>query len=66
MAARYMVVVWSGIDVLSVLLRVVRGVLSGVVVWSGVAALVSYLRVVRGAGVSVVTIWYGVDVLSIA
>src|SRR5208337_3247864 len=39
-AARYVAVVWSGVDVLTKFLRVVRGaVVSVVVVWSGVDAL---------------------------
>src|SRR5512135_1837474 len=59
------VVVWSGVDVLTNLLRVVRGaVVSVVVVWSGVDVLTSFLRVVRGAVVSVVVVWSGVDVLT--
>ena len=38
-AARYVVMVWSGVDVLINFLRVVRGAgVSGVVIWSGVAA----------------------------
>ena len=61
-AAHYMVVVWSGIDVLSILSRVVRGVVSGVVVCSGVAALVDFSRVARGV-VSGVVVWSAIDVL---
>src|SRR5271165_971201 len=64
-AARYGVMVWSGVDVLSNLLRVVRGsVVSVVVVWSGVDVLTNFLPVVRGAVVSVVVVWSGVDVLT--
>ena len=66
-AARYVVVVWSGIDVLINFLRVVRGaVVPVVVVWSGVDVLTNFLPVVGGAAVCVVTILYGVDVLSMA
>src|SRR5271165_6808543 len=65
--ARYGVMVWSGVDVLSNLLRVVRGAVAPVVVvWSGVDVLTDSLPVVRGAVVCVVTILYGVDVLSMA
>ena len=49
-AARYGVAVWSGVDVLTNFLRVVRGpVVSVVVVWSGVDVLTNFLPVVRGA-----------------
>ena len=66
-AARYVVMVWSGVDVLANFLRVVRGaVVSVVMVWSGVDVLTDSLPVVRGAVVCVVTILYGVDVLSMA
>ena len=48
--ARYGVTVWSGVDVLTNFLRVVRGpVVSVVVVWSGVDVLTNFLPVVRGA-----------------
>src|SRR5208283_5355207 len=64
-AARYVVTVWSGVDVLSNLLRVVRGaVVPMVVVWSGVDVLTKFLPVVRGAVVPVVVVWSGVDVLT--
>src|SRR5271157_478603 len=66
-AARYVVMVWSGVDVLTNFLPVVRGAVVSVgVVWSGVDVLTDSLRVVRGAVVCVVTILYGVDVLSMA
>src|SRR5208283_4655720 len=64
-AARYVVTVWSGVDVLSNLLRVVRGaVVPVVVVWSGVDVPTNFLPVVRGAVVPVVVVWSGVDVLT--
>ena len=64
-AARYVVTVWSGVDVLSDLLRVVRGaVVPMVVVWSGVDVLAKLLLVVRGAVVPMVVVWSGVDVLA--
>src|SRR5271157_1224411 len=64
-AARYVVMVWSGVDVLANFLGVVRGaVVSVVVVWSGVDVLANFLGVVRGAVVSVVVVWSGVDVLT--
>ena len=66
-AARYGVVVWSGVDVPTNFLPVVRGaVVPVVVVWSGVDVLTNFLPVVGGAAVGVVTILYGVDVLSMA
>ena len=64
-AACYVVVVWSGVDVLTNFLPVVRGpVVSVVVVWSGVDVLTNFLPVVRGSVVSVVVVWSGVDVLT--
>ena len=66
-AAHYGVVVWSGVDVPTNFLPVVRGaVVPVVVVWSGVDVLTNFLPVVGGAAVCVVTILYGVDVLSMA
>src|SRR5208337_3866970 len=64
-AARYVVVIWSGVDVLANFLRVVRGAVVSVVgVWSGVDVLTNFLRVVRGAVAPVVVVWSGVDVLT--
>ena len=64
-AARYVVVVWSGVDVPTNFLPVVRGAVAPVVVvWSGVDVLTNLLRVVRGAVVPVVVVWSGVDVLT--
>src|SRR5208337_497621 len=63
--ARYVVVVWSGVDVLTNFLPVVRGAVAPVVVvWSGVDVLTNFLPVVRGAVVPVVVVWSGVDVLT--
>ena len=62
-AARYGVVVWSGVDVPTNFLPVVRGAVAPVVVvWSGVDVPTNLLRVVRGAVVSMVVVWSGVDV----
>src|SRR5271157_3161681 len=64
-AARYVVMVWSGVDVLTNFLPVVRGAVVSVgVVWSGVDVLTNFLPVVRGAVVSVGVVWSGVDVLT--
>ena len=61
-AARYGVVVWSGVDVPTNFLPVVRGAVApGVVVWSGVDVPTNFLPVVRGAVVSMVVVWSGVE-----
>ena len=68
-AASLVVVVWSAVGVLVDVLRVVlEGPVSAVVVLSAVGVLTktSRLRGGRGALVSVVTILYGVRVLSMA
>ncbi len=63
--ARYVVVIWSGVDVLTDSLPVVRGAVVPVaVVWFGDDVLTDSLPVVRGTVVSVVVIWSGVDVLT--
>src|SRR5208337_4761984 len=64
-AARYVVMVWSAVDVLTNFLPVVRGAVVSVgVVCSGVDVLTNFLPVVRGAVVSVGVVCSGVDVLT--